>query len=61
MAWFRTTDFGEFREIRQEVLLGVMEVVEKAGAELRVPYPDRPPRQSLGGRGAASPVDFTVA
>ena len=31
MAWFQTSDFGEFQAIRQEVLLQFMEVVEKAG------------------------------
>jgi MscS family membrane protein len=37
MAWFQTTDFGEFREIRQEILLGVMEVVERAGTSFAFP------------------------
>ena len=45
MAWFQTTDVGEYRDIRQEVLLGMMEVVEKRRNDLRLPDPDRPPRR----------------
>jgi MscS family membrane protein len=37
MAWFQTTDVAEFREIRQEVLLGIMEVVERTGASFAFP------------------------
>lgn len=37
MAWFRTTDFGVFRAMRQEVLLGFMEVVEQAGSSFAYP------------------------
>lgn len=37
MAWFQTTDVGEFRDIRQEILLGMMEVVEKAGTTFAFP------------------------
>lgn len=37
MAWFRTTDFGVFRTMRQEVLLGFMEVVERAGSSFAYP------------------------
>lgn len=37
MAWFLTTDIGEFRTIRQEVLVGIMEVVEKAGSSFAFP------------------------
>lgn len=37
MAWFLTMDFAEFRDIRQEVLLGIMEVVERAGASFAFP------------------------
>ena len=36
-AWFQTTDFAEFRDIRQEVLLGIMEVVEEAGTSFAFP------------------------
>jgi MscS family membrane protein len=52
MAWFQTTDFSEFRGIRQEVLLGIMEVVERAGTSFAFPTrtvhlvgadPDSPP------------------
>jgi len=37
MAWFQTSDFGEFQGIRQEVLLGFMDVVERAGASFAFP------------------------
>lgn len=37
MAWFQTTDVAEFREIRQEILLGVMEIVERCGASFAFP------------------------
>lgn len=39
MAWFQTKQLAEFRDIRQEVLLGIMEVVEMAGT--RFAYPTR--------------------
>lgn len=37
MAWFQTTDWGEFQLIRQEILLQFMEVVERAGASFAFP------------------------
>lgn len=37
MAWFQTTDMEEFRKIREEVLLGILEVVETAGTGLAFP------------------------
>ena len=37
MAWFQTTDVAEFREIRQEVLLGILEIVERSGASFAFP------------------------
>jgi MscS family membrane protein len=36
-AWFLTTNFGEFEVIRQELLLKVLEIVERAGTSLAVP------------------------
>jgi MscS family membrane protein len=50
-AWFQTTDFAEFRDIRQEVLVGVMEVVEKNGCSFA--FPTR--TVHLVGPGAAQP------
>jgi MscS family membrane protein len=49
MAWFQTSDWNEFMEIRQEILLAFMEVIERAGSSLA--YPTRtlhvaPPAQS---------------
>ena len=37
MAWFQTTDVNEFRDIRQDLLLGVMEAVERAGTSFAFP------------------------
>jgi MscS family membrane protein len=37
MAWFTTTDFGQFKAIRQDVLIAFMEVVEDAGSAFAFP------------------------
>lgn len=37
MAWFRTTDFGKFKVMREDVLLAFMEVVEDAGTSFAFP------------------------
>jgi MscS family membrane protein len=37
MAWFQTTDFGEFQAIRQDVLLAFMGVVEGCGSSFAFP------------------------
>lgn len=37
MAWFQTSDWGEFQAIRQEVLIRFLEVVEKAGTSVAFP------------------------
>lgn len=37
MAWFLTTDWAEFQQIRQEMLLAFVEVVEKAGSSIAFP------------------------
>jgi MscS family membrane protein len=37
VAFFLTTDWGEFTAIRQEMLLGAMEIVERAGSRLSFP------------------------
>ena len=37
MAWFETTDFNEFRDFRQQVLLEFMRVVEEAGSSFAFP------------------------
>ena len=36
-AWFLTTNFGEFEVVRQELLLTIMEIVERAGTALALP------------------------
>jgi MscS family membrane protein len=36
-AWFVTTDSAEFVSLREEVLLGLLEIVEKAGTSLAFP------------------------
>jgi MscS family membrane protein len=53
MVWFQTADWGEFIQIRQELLLQLMEVVERAGTALAYPtqtlhvLPDTPLRDAL--------------
>lgn len=37
MAWFQTTDWNEFTAIRQELFLGFMEIVERAGTSFAFP------------------------
>jgi MscS family membrane protein len=37
LCWFKTADLDVFREDRQEVLLGFMDVVEKAGSDFAFP------------------------
>ena len=37
MAWFRTTDYNEFRDCRQDVLFGFMKVVLGAGSSFAFP------------------------
>ena len=36
-AYFLTTSYGEYRSIRQDMLLAFMEIVEKAGAPFAFP------------------------
>lgn len=53
MVWFQTADWGEFIQIRQELLLQLMEVVERAGTAFAYPtqtlhvLPDTPLADSL--------------
>jgi len=37
LCWFATSDYGEFRELRQEALLGIMRIVTEAGTSLAFP------------------------
>ena len=37
MAWFAVPTWDDFLDCRQEVLLGIMEVVEAAGADFAFP------------------------
>lgn len=37
MAWFMTSDWGEFQRIRQDVLLAFMNIVEEAGSSFAFP------------------------
>ncbi len=53
-AWFATTNFGEFEVIRQDVLLAIMEIVERAGTRLAVPMQVLQIAQD--GRGRDAPV-----
>jgi MscS family membrane protein len=45
-AWFVTTDSAEFIQLREDVLLGLLEIVEKAGSSLA--YPTRTVRLDTG-------------
>jgi MscS family membrane protein len=37
LCWFQTSNFDEFRRIRQEVLLGILRVVREAGTSVAFP------------------------
>jgi MscS family membrane protein len=37
LCWFETSDFAEFRELRQQALLGILRVVAEAGARFAFP------------------------
>lgn len=37
MAWYATADFAEFTLVREELLLGILETVEKSGTEFAFP------------------------
>ena len=37
LCWFETPDYAEFRELRQQVLFGIMRVVDEAGASFAFP------------------------
>ncbi|MEZ4363983.1 MAG: mechanosensitive ion channel family protein [Kofleriaceae bacterium] len=37
VAWFQTTEWAEFRDLRQEMLLGFLEIVEKHGTSFAFP------------------------
>jgi MscS family membrane protein len=50
-AWFVTTDYNQFRAIREELLLALMDAVEKAGSSFA--FPTR--TVYLRGEGLASP------
>ena len=36
-CWFATSDFEEFRALRQQLLFGIMRVVREAGTSLALP------------------------
>ena len=55
MAWFQTTDVGEYRDIRQDILLGMMELVENAGTTFA--FPTRTVHLVGPGSGAAVPAE----
>jgi MscS family membrane protein len=37
LCWFQTGDFGEFRDLRQEALFGIMRIVEGSGTSFAYP------------------------
>jgi MscS family membrane protein len=59
-AWFLTSDWNEFRLIRQEVLLQFMEVVERSGTRFALPAQEvyvAPPGGENGSRAPLAPTD----
>lgn len=66
MAWFQTSDWGEFQAIRQEVLLQFMDVVRDAGTSMAYPtrtvHLERSPQGSTpAGRFASAMVQDPAA
>ena len=50
-AWLGSSDHGGFRDWRQEMLLGFVEVIEQArSSRCRAPHPGRPSRIGRLGR-----------
>ncbi len=47
LCWFATTDFDAYRTARQDVLLGIMHVVEASGAKFAALPPAAPPPPAL--------------
>lgn len=37
VCWFQTSDYQEFRAIREDILVGIMEIVERAGSGFAFP------------------------
>ena len=37
LCWFQTSDYQEFRAIREEILVGIMELVERCGSSFAFP------------------------
>jgi MscS family membrane protein len=37
LCWFETSDFAEFRDLRQEALLAILKIVEEAGTSFAYP------------------------
>jgi MscS family membrane protein len=72
-AWFATTDWAEFELVRQDLLLAIMDIVERANTRLAMPMQvlrieengnGRPPNVAGRGAGAAdsvSPVQREIA
>jgi MscS family membrane protein len=65
-AWFATTDWAEFEVIRQDALLAIMDIVERANTRLAVPMQVLRIEQNGNGsistaaaRGAAAPAAVT--
>ncbi len=55
LAWFQTTSWDEFLRIRQETLLGLLELVEKVGAKLSVTAAAAPAPAAAPAKVAAPP------
>ncbi|HEY4133101.1 MAG TPA: mechanosensitive ion channel family protein [Gemmatimonadaceae bacterium] len=59
MAWFRTSDWGEFQAIRQNVLLKFMDVVERAGSSFAFPTTTVHLAHTTGGPACATAPDVS--
>jgi MscS family membrane protein len=55
-AWFLTTEWNEFRAIRQEMLLQFMEVVERSGTRFALPAQTVHVVAPNGGSGSTEPL-----
>jgi hypothetical protein len=60
-AWFATTDWAEFELIRQDVLLAIMDIVERANTRLAMPMQVLRIEENGNGRASTAAVRGTAA
>ena len=61
VAAFATPDFDGFRDVRQEVLLGILEVIERTGAQLAYPTQTVLLEADVAGAPSAAPTAGSLA